>query len=125
FQRTLSHSDVRSQCSPKHISFVLASILAASSIYGVAASTEQFLRMPFSTHSFTARLRLRAQPKSSPRVINRMRAAFDPAFDEVANKPVNPIAPFCKKVLRSILIRSILILDSARVAQTVQFALFP
>src|SRR5262245_49458587 len=58
--------------------------------------------MPFSWHSFIARLRLRAQPRSSPRVINWMRAAFDPAFDEAANKPVNPIALFCRKFLRFI-----------------------
>src|SRR5215510_2753346 len=56
--------------------------------------------MPFSWHSFIARLRLRAQPRSSPRVINRMRAEFDPAFDEAANKPASPIALLCRKFLR-------------------------
>src|SRR5215475_5261903 len=31
-----------------------------------------------------------------------MRAAFDPAFDEAAKKPVNPIALFCRNILRFI-----------------------
>jgi hypothetical protein len=39
---------------------------------------------------------------TNPRVINWMRAAFDPAFDEAANKPVNPIALFCRNILRFI-----------------------
>src|SRR5215510_1423721 len=75
--------------------------------------------MPFSWHSFIARLRLRAQPRSSPRVINWMRAAFDPAFDEAAIKPVNPIALFWRNILRFIFMFTDLRIEKLHRAESV------